>query len=90
MFGWQRTFEAARFTGSTGPAKVAVTSFATEERRCGPWLDDGLTGSDSEPEGPLWKVATSQFTCLCSRITACGLGPISTLTPVESFTLVVI
>jgi len=68
MFGWQKIFEAARFTGSRGPAKVAVTSFATEERPCGPWLDDGLTGGDSEPEGPLWEVATSQLTCLCSRV----------------------
>jgi len=31
--------------------------------------NDGLTGSNSESEGPLWEVATSHSTCLCSRIT---------------------
>lgn len=30
---------------------------------------NGLTESYSESEGPLWEVATSQTTCLCSRIT---------------------
>jgi hypothetical protein len=34
-----------------------------------------MTGSDSEPEGPLWEVGTSQFTCLCSRDFACLLCP---------------
>jgi len=31
--------------------------------------DYELTGSYSESEGSLWKVATSQSACLCSRVT---------------------
>jgi hypothetical protein len=33
------------------------------------WADDGLTGSYPDSDGWLWKVATSQSTCLISRIT---------------------
>jgi hypothetical protein len=31
-------------------------------------LDDEQTGSYSESEGSLWKVATSLSTCLCSGV----------------------
>jgi hypothetical protein len=33
------------------------------------WAHDGLTIIHSESEGPLGELATSQSTCLCSRIT---------------------
>jgi hypothetical protein len=33
------------------------------------WADDGLTGSYPDSDGWAWKVATSQSTCLISRIT---------------------